>query len=161
MPKFPSRAALLVPVLSLGLLVPGFTQSLTQADTLPTPCELVAAANPAEDTVLLLSAILPADPALAVAPPRPTPAAAPPSGVPLSPGGVRAPKPIGTDLRPPDSALLNHEPIAAARQLRESLTEKQKADLRVVLTKHQGALQQVRARLPGLPAEARQNKRPR
>ncbi len=154
MPKLPSRATLLIPLLSLGLLVPGFIPSLTQADTLPTPCELIAAADPAEDTALLLRGILTVDldPDFALAPPLPHLAAPPPPGVPV------APKPLGTDLRPPDLALFNQEPIAAARQLRESLSEKQKADLRVVLTKHQGAHQQVRSRLPGLPSEARGNK---
>lgn len=158
MPKLPSRAALLVPVLSLGLLVPGFSPTLTQADALPTPCGMAAAANPDEDAVLLLSIILPEDPAIAAAPPLPLLAAPPPPGVPVPPGGVGVPKPLGSDLRPPDAALLNQEPLAAARQLQESLTEKQKAALRSVLTKHQGAPQQVRARVPGLPTETRGNK---
>jgi hypothetical protein len=150
MAKFPSRAALLVPVLSLGLLVSGFDPSLTQADTLPLPCELMAAVESAEDATLMLSAILPADLdlAVAIAPPIPYLAPPPPPGVPQPPGGDGAPKPLGTDLRPPDPSLLNQEPIMAVRQLRESLSETQKADLRAVLTKHQSELQQVRGRLP-------------
>jgi hypothetical protein len=157
MPRLPSRAALLVPVLSLGLLVPGFNPGLTKADTLPTPCELVAVANPAEDTVLLLRAILPADvdPALAVAAPFPILAAPPPRGIAIPPGGVGVPKPLGTDLRPPDARLLNQEPIVATRQLRESLTEKQKADLRAVLARYQGAPQQGRTRQPELSPDRR------
>jgi hypothetical protein len=75
-----------------------------------------------------------------------------PIGAPKPPGELGLPKPTITDLRPPDPALLNQEPIVAARQLRESLTEKQKADLRAVLTKHQGALQQARGRLRQLAA---------
>src|SRR5205807_94816 len=44
--------------------------------------------------------------------------------------------------------LLNLEPIVAARQLRESLSDKQKSDLQAIVTKHQAELQQVRTRLP-------------
>lgn len=161
MPRLPSRSALLVPLLGLGLLVPGFNANQTRADTLPTSCELMAAAAPAgaaADDLLLLRSILPADmdPALAAAPPRPRqgapalPDVVLPPAAPKPPGELGVPKPATTDLRPPDPALLNLEPIVAARQLRESLTEKQKADLRTVLTKHQGALQQARGRLPQL-----------
>lgn len=164
MPRLPSRSALLVPVLGLGLLVPGFNANLTRADTLPAPCELAtvgAPAGAAEDDLLLLRSILPADldPALAAAAPRP-PQGAPalpdvvlPPVAPRPPGALGVPKPTITDLRPPDPALLNLEPIVAARQLRESLTEKQKADLSGVLTKHQDALQQARGRLPQLAAD--------
>jgi hypothetical protein len=168
MPKLPSRAALFVPLLSLGLLVPGFNADLTRADTLPAPCELAAAAIPAEvaDDVIFLSAILPPDVdlTLAATPPRPRqggpslPDVVLPPGAPKPPGEIGVPKPIGANLPTPDPALLNLEPIMAARQLRESLTERQEVDLRAVLTKHQDRLQQVRTRLPGLPAQAQGNK---
>jgi hypothetical protein len=76
----------------------------------------------------------------------------------MPPGALGVPKPPTGNLPVPDPALLNQEPIVAARQLRESLTEKQKADLRAVLTKYEGALQQVRARLPEPPTEPRGNR---
>jgi hypothetical protein len=163
MPKLPSRAALLIPMLSLGLLVPNLSPTLTQADSLPTPCALVATANAADDmadTSLMLYAILPTDldTALVAAPPLPLLAAPLPPGMPPPSGGPGARKPLGTDLRPPDAALLNQEPIMAARQLRESLSEKQRADLRVVLTKHEGALRQVRGRASLQPTEIRGSK---
>jgi hypothetical protein len=131
---------------------------------------LVAAAEyaeAAEGDVQMLRAILPDDvnPSLAAAPPRPRQGAPTlpdivlPPGATKPPGELGAPKPPSTDLRPPDPALLNREPIVAARQLRESLSEKQKADLRAVLTKHEGALQQARARLPEPASDPKGNLR--
>src|SRR5205823_13807422 len=150
MPKPPIRAALLVPLLSLGLLGSGLGVHLTRADTPPALCGLADVAEPAttaDDTLLLLSAILPADAdtALAAQPSRPN--APTPPNVPPPPGGVGMPKPPGTDLRAPEGAMLNLQPIVAARQFRESLSEKQKADLQAVVTKHQDVLQQARSHL--------------
>jgi hypothetical protein len=169
------RAVVLVPLLSLGLLVPGFDANLTRADPLPTPCEEANIAKPAEaadDTLLMLRMMLPADadPALAAQPPRPNvptppnPGTPPPNpgtlpppvlNAPGPPGPITAPKPPGTDLRVPDQAMLNLGPIVAVRQFRESLSDKQKADLQAVVTKHRGELQQVRSRLPEPAADPR------
>ncbi|MGE3777275.1 MAG: hypothetical protein AB7F89_08835 [Pirellulaceae bacterium] len=168
MPRLPRRSALLIPVLGLGLLVPGFNPNFTRAEALPTPCELVAVAPDASaaDDVLLLSAILPADEDLAVAaaPTRPAqraptlPDITLPPGRAKLPGALGVPKPPAGHLSVPDPAMLNLEPIVAARQFRESLTEKQKADLRAVLTKHEGALRQARTHLPEAPTEPRSNR---
>jgi len=174
MPKLPSRAALLIPVLGLGLFVPSFNASLTRADTMAVPCELAAVADSggsaagteSADDALLLKAILPddAESALAASAPRPGRRGAMSPEIPVSPGAPRLPgdlglpKPSLTKLRPPDPALLNAEPIVAARQLQESLTEQQKADLRAVMTKHQDALQRARGRLPELATGPRENR---
>jgi hypothetical protein len=151
MTRPPIRIALLIPLLSLGLLAPTLGLSQTQADTLPASCGLadVMHAAPAEDDVLLLSAMLSAeiDPVPA-APRRPNQTA------PSPPGEVRSTRPPGADLRPPDQALLNVEPILAARQLRESLSDQQKADVQRVVAKHRNDLQRIRARLPELNTEA-------
>jgi len=165
MSRLPSRAALLVPLLSMGLLVSGPGVGLTRADTPPAACGLADGADPddgAVDTLLMLSAILPddVDPALVAAPPRPgpmSPEVPVPLGAPMPPGGPGVPEPMGANLHPPDPALLNLEPIVAARQLRESLSEQQQADLRAVLAKHQAALQQARPRLPELAAGPKGN----
>jgi hypothetical protein len=155
MPKLPSRASLLVPLLALGLLVPG--AGPTQADALPAPCGLNDVAEHAaglHDDLLMLSAMLPADAdhAQANGPQRPNRDAPPP------PGPAGAPRPPGSDLRPPDQSLLNAEPVRAAREFRESLSDKQKADLQAVFAKHRDELQQARARLPELSAERQGNK---
>lgn len=173
LPKFPNRAVLLAPVLGLGLLVPGLSTSLTSADALPVPCGEVAAAAPAgtaADDMLVLKSMLPdqATASLAAAPPEAAPAEAAPAaqrrGGPMAPElpvPPRAPRsgsasdalvPTNIRLRAPNPALLNMEPIVAARQLRESLSPQQKATLQAVLTKYQGALQQARPSVPELAA---------
>lgn len=160
-PKFPSRSALLASVLSLGLLVPGLNADLTRAESAPEPCGLAAVAlspEAAADDLLLLSVLLPPemDQVSLAAPGQPVPPA--PPAPPALPGRAGPPKPPGTDLRPPDAPLLNLEPVVAARQLRESLSEQQKGDLRAVLTKHQGALQQARSRGGNAANEPRVNR---
>lgn len=157
-PTLSSRAVALVALLALGLLIPGLSSGLTQADTLPAACDLVdMAAEEAEvdDSLVMLSVIMAPDVDQAQVDEGPRP----PRSVPAQPGSRGAPKPSGADLHPPDPALLAAGPVQAVREFRESLTEKQKSDLQAVFIRNRDSLLQARARLPELAA-SRQGNRP-